>query len=95
MTARDRDYPVQRMRRAYFEAEFGPIRDHEHESEIMSLREGTPAFLVWPQLCLEDDVSGDVCPPIPLSLADPERRFDDGHPVPLWLRPVDPPPDAA
>lgn len=59
--------PVQRMPRAYFEAEFGPLDSTEHQAEIAPVRPLTPAFLA----------------------------FDDGADVPLKMRPVPPPPDAA
>ncbi len=59
--------PVQRMSRAYFEAEFGPIEGREHEETMAPAVRKTPAFLV----------------------------FDDGADVPLKLRPVPPPPEAA
>lgn len=39
--------PVQRMSRAYFEAEFGPIDGREHEAEMAPVRPLTPAFLAF------------------------------------------------
>ncbi|MFJ2307670.1 hypothetical protein [Streptomyces sp. NPDC087787] len=46
---------VQRMSRAYFDAEFG-WHAREHVSEIAPVvREKTPAFLVWPELLISED----------------------------------------
>lgn len=48
---------VQRVSRAYFEAEFGPLDSTEHHAEIAPRRELTPAFLVL-----------DTEPDVPLTL---------------------------
>lgn len=40
---------IQRIPRAYFEAEFGPVAAAEHEAVIGRIRTKTPAFLVWPE----------------------------------------------
>lgn len=52
--------PVQRVSRAYFEAEFGPIDSTEHTAEIGPTVEKTPAFLVWPELLLDDPEGGEA-----------------------------------
>lgn len=57
--------PVQRVSRAYFEAEFGPLDSPEHLAEVAPTVEKTPAFLVWPQL-LDDEP-----PPLKLRPVDP------------------------
>lgn len=48
--------PVQRVSRAYFKAEFGPLDSHDHAERIAPAVEKTPAFMVWPQLL--DDADG-------------------------------------
>lgn len=48
--------PVQRIPRAYYEAEFGPLDSHDHAESIAPAVEKTPAFMVWPQLL--DDADG-------------------------------------
>ncbi len=66
MTFPDRE-PVQRVSREYFKAEFGPI---EHRAEIGPVREGTPAFLVFPDL-LGDEFDDAPPPDLKLRPVDP------------------------